>query len=912
MKAIFSCAAAIAVASFSTAFNSAFAQSSAPGSSPTPAITTRMEDVAARARFRAPVVPFIETEPRLSDNPAEIARIKESWRAVERNARYQLSIGQHVQSLFPNDHLEPDLGAVFTDRSAATYESFAGPGQVSSRPSDTHLAVGCTHVGVVTNKQIAFYLKDGTLAFGPVQFADFWPTNPAADDLFDPKIAYDPHENRWIVMAINGRRLASVYWAISISKTADPLGDWWTYFLRADIDGSTDTALWTDFPGLAYDSGNATSSTVSGGGLYIGGNQYTTGDSFQYAKVRVLRKYQVYNGAGASWWDFWDFKNADNSTAFTVKPACMFTATSSPTMYLMNTVSSGTSWVTKRTITNPLASGPSLTGPTQINVTAYSSPPNATQSGGTGLIDTGDCRTQDPWYASGSIYLAHCTAEDWNTPASIEAAARSYRILASTNSVVWTSTFGADTLHYFFPSIAADSQSEAYMVIAVSGTDRFTQIRHTGRQPADGAMQGSSLLKSGEAYYNPSSSDPERWGDYSGIGIDPTGDERGAWMYLQYADTSTTWDTWIGGASFGQPNVHHISSGPEESFAAQERYFTWQIVNDTWASIAIVKNGGAAADDVDISASNSCGFGTPYQSATFGNTLVDFIASNGTFYGDAIHQARAYANSGAIPPYRIETRFVASTISPTNTAATAGSFTATDLIDNFQATVVNGKTYAAVLDITTGTANYDLFRFAANRLNGRRAVNDGQSSSATNGVDETIVYTASASGKDGFCVVNNNGVAGNYTMRLWLKPLVTAIGIVDPCTAAPLSYQMTLVEGTSPTWSFVSGNPAGMTINASTGLISWAVPRTGNYNVTVRATNPAGFDDEALTFRFNCAADFNCDGQVDDADFSLFIVAYNQLTIPPALPKFDLNNDGLVEDADFSIFVGQYNDLICP
>jgi len=154
--------------------------------------------------------------------------------------------------------------------------------------------------------------------------------------------------------------------------------------------------------------------------------------------------------------------------------------------------------------------------------------------------------------------------------------------------------------------------------------------------------------------------------------------------------------------------------------------------------------------------------------------------------------------------------------------------------------------------------------------------------------------------------------ACNYTMRLFLKPLVSAFGTVDLCTATPLSHPMTLVEGTSPTWSFVSGNPVGMTINSTTGVISWPVPRAGTYSVTVRATNPAGFDDEQFFFLFNCAADFNCDNLVDDTDFVLFLVAYNQLVIPPANRKFDLNNDGLVEDADFQIFVVQYDDLVCP
>ncbi|MFN9974982.1 MAG: hypothetical protein ACK58T_34330, partial [Phycisphaerae bacterium] len=354
---------ALAIA-FTTLGSSSLAQQAAPGSGG-PATTTTWADVDARAAAvaaRLAAAPFPQDEKRLSDRPDLIAADQARWKQIEADVRAGKFVDRNAVG-FDRRGLNEDANAFFNDRAATTYENFEGPGTNGSRPSDTHLAVGCTHVGVVTNTQFAFYYKNGSVARGPTSFATWWADSPLNLDLYDPKIIYDPVENRWLMMALNGRRLSELYWAISISKTSDPTGDWWTYFLRSDIDGATDTALWCDFPGFAVDTGNATNSSTSGGGVYIGGNQYTAGDSVQYAKMRVLRKYQMYNGDGVNWWDFWDFKNDDGSTAFTVKPTQMFTTTGSPTMYLMNTVSGGASWVTKRTITNPLASGPSLTGP---------------------------------------------------------------------------------------------------------------------------------------------------------------------------------------------------------------------------------------------------------------------------------------------------------------------------------------------------------------------------------------------------------------------------------------------------------------------------------------------------------------------------------------------------------------------
>ncbi|MBX3378606.1 MAG: hypothetical protein KF805_00800 [Phycisphaeraceae bacterium] len=65
-----------------------------------------------------------------------------------------------------------------------------------------------------------------------------------------------------------------------------------------------------------------------------------------------------------------------------------------------------------------------------------------------------------------------------------------------------------------------------------------------------------------------------------------------------------------------------------------------------------------------------------------------------------------------------------------------------------------------------------------------------------------------------------------------------------------------------------------------------------------------------------CVADLNHDNQVDDADFVLFVPAYNTLdcadpSMPPGCPA-DLNGDGFVDDADFQLFVFAYDILLCP
>ncbi len=61
----------------------------------------------------------------------------------------------------------------------------------------------------------------------------------------------------------------------------------------------------------------------------------------------------------------------------------------------------------------------------------------------------------------------------------------------------------------------------------------------------------------------------------------------------------------------------------------------------------------------------------------------------------------------------------------------------------------------------------------------------------------------------------------------------------------------------------------------------------------------------------SCAADFNNDGLVDDADFVLFAQHYNDLLTPGAFRPGDLNGDSLCDDSDFVLFVGAYDALLC-
>lgn len=141
--------------------------------------------------------------------------------------------------------------------------------------------------------------------------------------------------------------------------------------------------------------------------------------------------------------------------------------------------------------------------------------------------------------------------------------------------------------------------------------------------------------------------------------------------------------------------------------------------------------------------------------------------------------------------------------------------------------------------------------------------------------------------------------------------------------AGPISYRWEY-ESSPNVWVQV---PVGAIPYAS-GSVSAANPDTAALTLTLNTTggatplrfrcvvtNPCGSAPSAIAAVIPCSSDLNCDGVVDDTDFTFFVPDYDILdcadpTMPAGCPS-DLNGDGVVDDSDFGIFVVAYNALGC-
>lgn len=466
----------------------------------------------------------------------EVLKIKQQMQ----DERYPLKRGRRGEEV-AEPAADDSAGISAATNAPVLSTNFAGIAYTGSFPPDCAIAAGPSHVLVAVNRSLAIYSKNGGAAVSSSTLAN-WFGNLASDGSpFDPKVAYDKWNEKFIVVALvkNDTTLKS-YYLISVSQTSDPTGNWWKWRLDARLDGDTNTNNWADYDSVGFDSSTT-------GGVYITSNQFAFGGGFQYSKVRILKKSQLYTGGNLGWYDYWSYHNTDDSLVFTWQPVHTMSATTGE--WFVNTVSSSSgNGVTLYKITNPTAEVPTITRVGKVAIRAFTAPPDGKQKGGAELIDTGDCRLQCAVFQSGYVYTATTEAYKWGDNTT-ESALRYLKLNVTTKRATLDKTYGSNGTYYSFPGITVDSSNNIYLIFAQFSTNLYGCVKFSGRKATDNRMGGTATLKTGSAYYVlKDTAGRNRWGDYSGIARDPSTGY--IWLFGEYALPNNTWGTWIGKTKF--------------------------------------------------------------------------------------------------------------------------------------------------------------------------------------------------------------------------------------------------------------------------------------------------------------------------------------------------------------------------
>jgi PKD repeat protein len=80
-----------------------------------------------------------------------------------------------------------------------------------------------------------------------------------------------------------------------------------------------------------------------------------------------------------------------------------------------------------------------------------------------------------------------------------------------------------------------------------------------------------------------------------------------------------------------------------------------------------------------------------------------------------------------------------------------------------------------------------------------------------------------------------------------MAPTITSLAVTGSAVGSTYSYDVDATAYPAPISYSLETAPSGMTINSSTGQISWTPSAAGNYNVTVQASNSAGSGSQSFT-----------------------------------------------------------------
>jgi cysteine-rich repeat protein len=441
---------------------------------------------------------------------------------------------------------------------ANTWESWA-IANTGSIPPDPHVAVGPDHVVDVVNLAYAIYTDTGGLLESDT-LANFF-GGLVDGGLADPRVIYDQFEDRFVLILLEIGPGTNAKILFGVSDDGDPIGNWNVTEIDSNVAFPAEGPLpaegsFSDYPAIGLDDQ----------AVYITTNQFgNASGEFREGRIFVVDKGVgsggIYDGGGASTTilDPPDF-DEDPTVNFALSPAHVFgthpDASLGTYVTLFNGLNDGTNvYLRIYALTDPLTA-PTITsqfmsfGP----VDDPGSPvPEAPQLSGAAPLDTFPrvVMSNSAW-RDGFLYLT-TTLNPPSGPDAGEATAHWIQLEATTLGAALLADSGnigaedvaADT-HTFFPSVVASAGGAVGFSFAMSGPNIHPGAGFTFRTPIDpaGTVQPTETLRAGLASYENLADGINRWGDYSGVAIDPGTDC--FWVYNEYANGLNTWGTAVG------------------------------------------------------------------------------------------------------------------------------------------------------------------------------------------------------------------------------------------------------------------------------------------------------------------------------------------------------------------------------
>lgn len=404
-------------------------------------------------------------------------------------------------------------------------------------PPDPHGAAGPGHLVAVVNVSIEWYTKGGALQHSESLKTFFGPVSPVGFP-FDPKVIYDQHEDRFVVVALDTDFDTYSSILVAVSDNSDPNGTWYFHKINSltPINGRDSFA---DYPGLGIDDKAV----------------YITNNMFSSSAYEGTRLWIVHKGAGTG--GFYDGGIAtvtrQNPTTgnvyrdFSMQPAHVFGTPPAGMGTFIVTYYGQTDgkneFLTVIRIEDPLGtptfSNQSVnTGDIDASPEDYDTP-DAPQAGTSTRIETNDRRALNAVWRDNALWVTAQVVP----PVGIDAGqttAHWWKLDTSAGpvAVLDQGDVGGEEIaagaHTFFPAIAVNINGEAAIGFALSAPTIYCGA-YAVSITANGSTRPARTVAAGlDFYIRTFGGSDNRWGDYSGISVDPA-DSTTFWVYNEYA-----------------------------------------------------------------------------------------------------------------------------------------------------------------------------------------------------------------------------------------------------------------------------------------------------------------------------------------------------------------------------------------
>jgi hypothetical protein len=393
---------------------------------------------------------------------------------------------------------------------------------VDVAPPDTHIAVGRGYtttgrVVMVTNLSVQIWDKQGTTIAPPLLLDTMFGAN-----VFDPKVLFDQHSERFFIVALEGKSttpgLSVIHIAVSSDGTPDNLTSDWTFLSGSSVTLIGGASTWADYPGFGADAS----------ALFVTANLFSFSSpvTFHGMKVRVFDKADLL--AGIYSYNDLDY-DASSISVTTTQPAHVFGSTSNGVFYLISRLAS-TSYRLFAISGHPAA--PTAT----TNTFAWSAGAFIADRGADqcdqALPDVVTLRTriQSAIYRDDHIWLTLTSDPDLDDRTEVvwqQIATNAYPLSDPTVSQAgFIDATAADGWTYM-PALGVNAAGDAAIVYTQSSASECPNMYYTTRTAGDaaGSFRDPAMQRASDGFYDSFlSDDPDRWGDYAAVAIDPSDD----------------------------------------------------------------------------------------------------------------------------------------------------------------------------------------------------------------------------------------------------------------------------------------------------------------------------------------------------------------------------------------------------